>query len=86
MPGKTEVTLYGGNALIFDEYGHVKYNIGNSVLDPERASVQKKQSDRLEYLWRSGAFNESGSATSPFRKIHLRRAMDWYRSVGGQED
>ncbi len=86
MPGKTEVTLYGGNALIFDEYGHVKYNIGNSILDPARQSVQKKQSDRLEYLWRAGTFAQSGTAMSPFGHIHLRKAMDWYRSVRGKEE
>jgi hypothetical protein len=84
MAGNTEVTLYGGNALIFDEYGHVKYNIGNSILDPERPSVQRKQSERLEYLWRVGAFRGNSSSASPFRQIHLRRAMDWYRSIGGQ--
>ena len=86
MPGNTEVTLYGGNALIFDEYGHVKYNIGTSVLDPARESVQKKQSDRLAYLWRAGAFSGQSSAMSPFRQIHLRGAMDWYRAVRGQEE
>jgi hypothetical protein len=86
MPGNTEVTLYGGNALIFDEYGHVKYNIGNSILDPARESVQKKQSGRIGYLWRAGAFTESSSGMSPFRQIHLRGAMDWYRSVRVQEE
>ena len=86
MPGDTEVTIYGGNALIFDEYGHVKYSIGNSILDPRRDSVQKKQSDRLAYLWRAGAFSEKSSAMSPFRQIHLRGAMDWYRSVRGLEE
>lgn len=86
MPGDTEVTLYGGNALIFDEYGHVKYNIGNSILDPARDSVQRKQSDRLRYLWRAGAFTENRSEMSPFRQIHLRGAMDWYRSVRVEEE
>jgi hypothetical protein len=64
----------------------VKYNIGASVLDPARESVQKRQSDRLAYLWRAGAFAGHGSETSPFRQIHLRGAMDWYRSVRGQEE
>jgi hypothetical protein len=64
----------------------VKYNIGNSILDPARESVQKKQSDRVGYLWRAGAFTESSSGMSPFRQIHLRGAMDWYRSVRVQEE
>ena len=86
MPGHTEVTLYGGNVLIFDEYGHVKYSVGNSIIDPARKSVQKKQADRLAYLWRAGAFTENRSAASPFSQIHLRRAMDWYRSVRSPEE
>jgi len=86
MPGHTEVTLYGGNVLIFDEYGHVKYSVGNSIIDPARRSVQKKQADRLAYLWRAGAFTENRSAASPFSQIHLRRAMDWYRSVRSPEE
>jgi len=30
MPDDTKVTLYGGNAVIFDEYGHVKYTTSAS--------------------------------------------------------
>lgn len=48
MPDDMSVTLYGGNAVIFDEYGHVKYNIGKSILDVQR------QSARLEYSWKRG--------------------------------
>ena len=51
MPGETEVTLYGGNAVIFDEYGHVKCNIGKSILDAARPEVQDRQSARVADLW-----------------------------------
>jgi hypothetical protein len=75
MPGDTEVVLYGGNAVVFDEYGHVKYNIGKSILDGER------QTKRLAYLWEHGAFDRGASKTRTFSRIHLRRGTDWYRAV-----
>ena len=31
MPADTDVTLYGGGALIFDEFGHLKYHVAKSV-------------------------------------------------------
>jgi hypothetical protein len=81
MPPETEVTLYGGNAVIFDEYGHVKYNIGTSIIDPKNPETQERQSKRLEYLWRQGAFGKGASKMRAFARMHVRRATDWYRSV-----
>jgi hypothetical protein len=78
MPPETEVTLYGGNAVIFDEYGHVKYNVGKSIMD------KKRQSARLAYLWHHGAFSPGGGKDSAFSRLHVRRNTDWYRSVAGQ--
>jgi hypothetical protein len=75
MPDDTKVTLYGGNAVIFDEYGHVKYNIGKSILDA------KRQTARLNYLWRQGAFDPGASKARAFSRLHLRRNTNWYRSV-----
>ena len=75
MPDDTAVTLYGGNAVIFDEYGHVKYNIGKSILDAER------QTHRLDYLWRHGAFDAGATKARTFSLLHLRRSTGWYRSV-----
>jgi len=75
MPPETEVTLYGGNAVIFDEYGHVKYNIGKSILDRAR------QSKRLQYLWDHGAFAAGASKDRAFSRLHMRWNTDWYRSV-----
>jgi hypothetical protein len=75
MPPDTEVTLYGGNAVIFDEYGHVKYNIGKSIMDRTRQSV------RLAYLWSQGAFSPGASKDRAFSRLHMRRNTDWYHSV-----
>ena len=75
MPADTEVTLYGGNAVIFDEYGHVKYNIGKTIMDTER------QNKRLDYLWENGAFAKGASKMRAFSRIHLKRSTDWYRSL-----
>ena len=75
MPDDTEVTLYGGNAVIFDEYGHVKYNIGKSIMDVAR------QTHRLNYLWRQGAYDTGASKARAFSRLHLRRNTGWYRSV-----
>jgi hypothetical protein len=75
MPSDTEVTLYGGNAVVFDEYGHVKYNIGKSIMDNER------QTKRLAYLWEHGAFDRGASKARTFSRVHLRRGTDWYRAL-----
>jgi hypothetical protein len=47
MPPKQEVTLYGGGALIFDEYGRLKFHVRNKILNSDR------QTRRLRYLWRN---------------------------------
>jgi hypothetical protein len=70
MPDETSVMLYGGNAVIFDEYGHVKYNIGKSILDA------KRQTTRLEYLWQQGAFEPGATKTRAFSRLHQRRSAD----------
>ena len=49
MPKEQLVTLYGGGALIFDEFGRVKYHVRNRLLNPDR------QTRRLKYLWEYGA-------------------------------
>jgi hypothetical protein len=77
MPADTPVTLYGGNAVIFDEYGHVKYNIGKSIMDTAR------QSKRLAYLWEHGAFTRGSGKERSFSRLHRRRNTDWYRSFAG---
>jgi hypothetical protein len=85
MPADTPVTLYGGNAVIFDEYGQVKYNIGNAIMDRKRDEVQARQSRRLEDLWRAGAFERGATKARAFSRMHLRRGTAWYHSVRNSE-
>jgi hypothetical protein len=80
MPDSTEVTLYGGNAIVFDEYGHVKYSIGNSVLSPSDKH-QSRQSARLKYLWEHGDFSPGASKLRAFANMHRLRSTGWYRSA-----
>jgi hypothetical protein len=79
MPDDTEVTLFGGNTVIFDEYGHVKYNIGNAIIEPR--DKQDRQSERLKYLWEHGAFSKGASKMRALSRMHLMRRTHWYRSV-----
>ncbi|HEU4595937.1 MAG TPA: hypothetical protein VFS10_12410 [Pyrinomonadaceae bacterium] len=70
-----DITVYGGGALIFDEFGQVKFHIRNRILNPER------QTRRLKYLWKYGYFDlpEPGTAGAEarrerrFAEIHRRR-------------
>lgn len=81
MPDSTEVTLYGGNAVIFDEYGHVKYNIGNTIMAHGKKASQEHQTRRLEYLWEHGWFSRGASKMRAFAQIHRLRRTQWYRSL-----
>lgn len=67
MPPDQKVKLTGGGALIFDEYGRLKYHINNSLDNGLR------QSRRLEYLWRYGFF-KNPSAFRNFASLHRQRA------------
>ena len=68
MPDSQKVRLYGGNTLIFDEYGRLKYNIHNGITDV------KRQTKRLDFLWRAGFFTPDAEHLSNFANMHLRRA------------
>jgi len=68
MPRDLEVTLYGGGALIFDEYGRLKFHVRNRVNDDER------QTQRLKYLWEFG-FLKSGPAAFRFSSLHRQRMI-----------
>jgi hypothetical protein len=71
MPGRLEVTLYGGNALIFDQFGRVKYNAGNSLFNTAR------QQARLDYLWDCGSFAPGAPPPSRFASLHRQRMMEF---------
>jgi hypothetical protein len=62
-----EVKLTGGGALIFDEYGKLKFHIANPLNDSER------QSQRIEYLWSYGYYRNPASFRN-FASLHRQRA------------
>jgi hypothetical protein len=69
MPGWMRVQIFGGGALIFNEYGQLKYQIGN------RLENAKRQTDRLRYLWDSGFYDRPSKDSSHFAEAHLARAL-----------
>jgi hypothetical protein len=76
MPDHQEVTLFGGNAMIFDQFGLLKYNIGNSIFNAEQ------QSERLSYLWQAGEFAPGSSKLRRFAAMHHRRMTSWSQVKG----
>jgi hypothetical protein len=62
-PGKT-VRLLGGGALLFDEFGQLKYHVRNAVLNPA------KQNRRLQHLYDSGFFDRKRE--QGFASLHLK--------------
>jgi len=60
------VRILGGGALVFDEFGHLKYHVRNAVLNPDR------QSARLAHLAESGFFDRGQPAARGFSALHMR--------------
>ena len=58
----------GGGALIFDEYGKLKYQIANRLENVGR------QTRRLAYLWETGFFEQPVDDKSAFANMHLMRS------------
>lgn len=69
IPADTEITLYGGGALIFDEYGKLKFHIRNSIFS------RTKQPARIEYLWRSGYISNPEFTRNIFSRMHVDRIL-----------
>ncbi|HEX8127889.1 MAG TPA: hypothetical protein VF527_02230 [Pyrinomonadaceae bacterium] len=70
MPPEQEVLLYGGAALIFDEFGQLKFNVRNRLLNPVR------QTNRLKHLWNSEgpqAFGGEDASEKRFAEMHRLR-------------
>jgi len=67
MSPDEEIRLSGGGALIFDEYGKLKYHVNNPL------DSKLRQSRRIEYLWRYGFFKNK-SAFRDFASLHRQRA------------
>lgn len=79
MPPDTDVRIYGGGALIFDEYGRLKFHISNRILNADR------QTRRLKYLWEFGYFQQGSSAFRRFASLHRQRAMNLPTVMPGEE-
>ena len=70
MPDRRTVTLYGGGALILDEFGLVKFHVKSALFS-------EKQSARLQSLWDHGRFRDKPRVRArggAFAQMHLRRA------------
>ena len=67
MPDDLELYLYGGGALIFDEYGLLKYHIYNPL-------TGSKQNARIEYLWQNGYYSAT-RAQLHFAGMHRMRSL-----------
>ena len=76
MPDETEIMLLGGVTLVFDEYGRVKYTIGDGVFDEKRPAVQKRQTARIRSLRERGYFRKGASVARRFAAIHRNRSID----------
>lgn len=76
MPDQATVMLLGGVTLVFDEYGQVKYAIGDNVFDAARPPVQRAQTERIASLWERGFFRKGASAARRFAAIHRNRGLD----------
>ena len=68
MPNDQPVRLRGGSTLVFDDYGMLKYAIGNSVTNHE------EQSRRLARLWATGAMSSAFNKEPYFSRLHRERA------------
>jgi hypothetical protein len=66
LPDWKPVRLLGGGALVFDEFGHLKYHIRNAVLNPAR------QSQRLKYLVEAGFFEPGAARARGFATLHMK--------------
>lgn len=70
MKPAAQVRLFGGGALIFDEYGRLKFHVRSRV-------DSRRQQKRLDYLWETGAFDSGASSRNNFAQLHLDRGSVW---------
>lgn len=74
LPRWRRVRLFGGGALIFNEYGQVKYHIANYVARDK--SDTQRQAERLQHLVDLGFFDgPQREFSSRFSLIHLNKAI-----------
>ncbi len=73
LPPDSDVCLYGGGTLVFDDFGRLKFHIKNRIQSP-------RQQARLEYLVQQGHFSAPNAST--FAAMHRRRALSETAAVG----
>ncbi|MBI3893738.1 MAG: hypothetical protein HY303_19640 [Candidatus Wallbacteria bacterium] len=78
MKPDTTVKLYGGGALIFDQFGRLRFNITNRL---DNATLQN---ERLQYLWDYGYFTKHAATARPFAALHRKRATGAYTRITEQ--
>jgi hypothetical protein len=61
------VKLYGGGALVFNDRGRLKLNVGSGV-------TSQRQNDRLRYLFDEGYFDVSGANPVDLARLHRIRS------------
>lgn len=77
IPGNRRIRIFSGGALIFSEYGQLKYHIPDRIEDIDR----ERQTARLNCLAAAGFFAETPiprpatGSQSYFARLHLARAM-----------
>lgn len=79
MPPDTAVDLQGGATLILDEYGDLKYAIGNPLPTPESdisEELAAQWQERLEWLWHTGYLRGDADASARLAAIHSQRTMN----------
>jgi hypothetical protein len=69
MPPSTEVSVYGGGTLVFDEFGRLKYHVRKPVLELEA------QDQRIDHLWRHGHYEPGRSRAKRIATMHRMRAL-----------
>jgi hypothetical protein len=70
VKSEDKIRLLGGGALIFDEYGHLKFHIHNHLKNLDR------QNKRLEKLGEFGFFDHKEPNLGYFSRLHRLRATN----------
>lgn len=70
--GEARLRIYGGGALIFDEYGQLKYQIANHL--DNGSWDRERQSVRIRHLAERGLLDSPDDASGRLAAMHLARA------------
>jgi hypothetical protein len=73
IPHWRTLRIYGGGALIFDEYGQLKYHVANHVANDDDDIA--RQTRRLQHLAEAGFFDQKADVVSRFGALHIARAV-----------